>query len=367
MMKKLFLKLHLYLGFPLGILLSIICLTGAILVFKDDISELLEPNIYRTEVQDTVSPPLSLDVLVGSIERDRPNAELGAIVVPQDKGRNIQLKLKDELRTTLYIDPYTAKVRGEKTRGGFFIDVMRLHRWLLGSKGSIGQYIVAYATLGFVLILISGIILWIPKNKKQLRTSLKVKFNASRQRLLRDLHVSLGFYLSIILLVLSFTGLYFSPIKWVGNSINAMVGVPTKVDKHKNIAKAEKKKLLNHSREHWDNIVSYLLKREPNAASITLEPTKAIVSLYNGWGNMRAYNEYSIDPTSGTITPTKIYAEQPTHTKVRGWIYTIHTGAWGGWFSKVLTFIVSLCASTLPLTGYYLYIKKRRKLFNKNK
>lgn len=359
MIKRIFLKLHLYLGLPLGLLLSVICLTGATLVFKDEINELIEPSVYFTERQaDTKALPI--ETLIGLVEQSRPGTELGSVVVPTDPERNIQLKLRDEHRTTLYVDPYTAEVKGEKTRGSFFTDVMRLHRWLLGSRGSTGQYIVAYGTLGFILIVLSGIILWIPKNKKQLKASLRIKFNATRQRLLRDLHISLGFYLALALIVLSFTGLFFSPIKWVGKTINALAGTPEKTEGGKPKEREQEQSEPADARIHWDAVASELAKREPQARSITLEPTKAVVSLYHGWGNMRANNEYNIDAASGTLTPTKIYAEQPAHTKVRGWVYTIHVGAWGGLFSKVLTFLIALLAGTLPLTGYYLYIKKRQ-------
>lgn len=362
MMKRFFLKLHLYLGFSLGLLLSVLCLTGAILVFKNDISELLEPEVYRTERPAPEAKPMPLDELVRSVEAHQPNIELSSLVVPHDLECNLQLHLKDDKRTILYIDRYTAEVKGVKTRQGFFFDVMRLHRWLLGSKGSAGQYIVAYSTLGFILIVISGLILWIPRNRRQLRAAWRIKFTASRQRLYRDLHITLGAYLTLPIVVLAITGLFFSPIKWVGSTINSLAGSPAKVESDKPSSPAVSPDQQPQLRAHWDAIVDELQRREPQAASITLEPTKAKTSLYKGWGNMRASNEYTIDPESGSLMLAKLYAEQPAYTKVRGWIYTIHIGAWGGWLSKLLTCLVAVLAGSLPLTGYYLYIKKRRAL-----
>ena len=50
----------------------------------------------------------------------------------------------------------------------------QLHRWLLdppASKGekSVGKVIVGVTTLTMTLILISGLIIWIPKNRKALK------------------------------------------------------------------------------------------------------------------------------------------------------------------------------------------------------
>lgn len=41
--------------------------------------------------------------------------------------------------------------------------------------------------------------------------------------------------------------------------------------------------------------------------------------------------------------------------------HEIHVGKWGGMATKIITFIVSLIGASLPITGYYLYFKKRSK------
>ena len=76
---------------------------------------------------------------------------------------------------------------------------MRLHRWLLDEykrDGSFswGKSIVGYATLVLAIIIISGIVIWYPRNKKVLRNRLKVKTKAGWFRFFYDLHVSGGFY-----------------------------------------------------------------------------------------------------------------------------------------------------------------------------
>jgi uncharacterized iron-regulated membrane protein len=50
---------------------------------------------------------------------------------------------------------------------------------------------------------------------------------------------------------------------------------------------------------------------------------------------------------------------------MRGVIYSLHVGNFGGMFTRVLWFLAAMLGATLPLTGYYLWIK--RKFFSKNK
>ena len=45
-----------------------------------------------------------------------------------------------------------------------------------------------------------------------------------------------------------------------------------------------------------------------------------------------------------------------------GWIYSIHVGSWGGYLTRILAFLAALLGASLPLTGYYLWIKRKLKL-----
>ena len=118
-------------------------------------------------------------------------------------------------RKQLSVDPYTGNLNGWTESPAFFGTVRKLHRWLLDpppSKGekSVGKAIVGVSTLALVLILVSGLILWIPRSRKALRNRLKVSCTYGRRRFWHDCHVSLGFYATLLLLVMALTGLTWS-------------------------------------------------------------------------------------------------------------------------------------------------------------
>ena len=79
---------------------------------------------------------------------------------------------------------------------------------------------------------------------------------------------------------------------------------------------------------------------------------------FNRLGNRRAADRYAFDPTNGQITETNLYDNQDKSGKIRGWIYSVHVGSWGGLPTRILTFLAALIGASLPLTGYYLWIKK---------
>lgn len=164
-MRKLFAKIHLWISLPLGILFSVICLTGAILVFENETLQLLNP---------------SADVM--SMGKHAPE-------------------------------------RKELVGYDFFHSTLRIHRWLLDApakKGerTVGKEIVGYSTLAMVIVLMSGIVIWWPRNRKVLKNRLSVTCSKGSRRFWYDSHVSIGFYATLLLLIMCLTGLVWSFTGW---------------------------------------------------------------------------------------------------------------------------------------------------------
>ena len=209
-MKKFFAKIHLWLSIPFGIIIAIVCLTGAILVFETEILELCYPSRYF--VKEVKGEVLSPAVLMSAAGQQLPDSiKINGIRVSSDPKRTYQLILPGK-KAACFINPYTAEITGIDDGKGFFMKMMRLHRWLLDEykrDGSFawGKTIVGYSTLVLVIIIISGLVIWYPRNKKVLKNRLKIKTKAGWFRFLYDLHVSGGFYAALLLLVLALTGL----------------------------------------------------------------------------------------------------------------------------------------------------------------
>lgn len=379
-MKKFFGKIHLWLSIPLGLVITIICLTGATLVFESEISRLLQPKVYRVESPEGAAPLAPAALAVRITEAMPDTLHLSSLRLSADAGEPVVASFRETGRKQLSIDPYTGAAKGWVERPAFFGTIRQLHRWLLDapkSRGekSVGKVIVGVTTLCMVVILITGLVIWFPKNRKGLRQRLTVAFTKGRRRLWHDSHVSLGFYATLFLLVMALTGLTWS-FGWYRTAAYSLFGAgeqPVAVrQERKPQASDGKRKEGKRSSEKperaastpnyvvWDKVYAELRELYPSYETMTLSPSSAEVSRHS-W--VRRTDRVSFDPQTGRLGEIKRYEDGTRQQKLRSWFYAFHTGTWGGVWTKTLYFLAALIGASLPLTGYYLWWKRsfRRK------
>ena len=229
-MKKKFRQIHLWLSVPFGIIISILCLSGAALVFENEITEALNHDFYY--VEKVGSTPLPAGELAKKVAATLPDSvSVTGISIPADPARAYQVNLSKPRRASVYIDPYTGEIKGKYERTPFFTTMFKLHRWLLDSMkpdGGIfwGKMIVGTSTLMFIFVLISGIVIWIPRTAKAWKNSFKISVNKGWRRFWYDLHIAGGLYTFLFLLVMSLTGLTWS-FGWYRTGFYKVFGVET--------------------------------------------------------------------------------------------------------------------------------------------
>ena len=396
-MKKIFRKIHLWLSVPFGLIITLVCFSGAMLVFENEVNEWFRRDLYYVET--VKESPLPMDKLLEKVATTLPDSvSVTGVSISSDPGRAYQVSLSKPRRASLYVDQYTGEVKGKSERSGFFMFMFRMHRWLLdsmnpGNEGIFwGKMIVGVSTLLLVFVLISGIVIWWPRTRKALKNSLKITATKGWKRFWYDLHVAGGMYALIFLLAMALTGLTWS-FPWYRTAFYKVFGVEVqqraaqgheqKSDAQKRDTKLaahrEKKREGNEVRKgersrrpennhsdmysvtspfvYWQEIYDKLRRQNPEYKQISISSGTASVS-FNRFGNQRASDRYSFNTDNGEFTETSLYQHQDKSGKIRGWIYSVHVGNWGGMFTRILTFIVALLGAALPLTGYYLWIKR---------
>ena len=396
-MKKIFRKIHLWLSVPFGLIITLVCFSGAMLVFENEVNESFRRDLYYVET--VKESPLPMDKLLEKVATTLPDSvSVTGVSISSDPGRAYQVSLSKPRRASLYVDQYTGEVKGKSERSGFFMFMFRMHRWLLdsmnpGNEGIFwGKMIVGVSTLLLVFVLISGIVIWWPRTRKALKNSLKITATKGWRRFWYDLHVAGGMYALIFLLAMALTGLTWS-FPWYRTAFYKVFGVEVqqrvaqgheqKSDAQKRDTKLaahrEKKREGNEVRKgersgrpennhsdmysvtspfvYWQEIYDKLRRQNPEYKQISISSGTASVS-FNRFGNQRASDRYSFNTDNGEFTETSLYQHQDKSGKIRGWIYSVHVGNWGGMFTRILTFIAALLGAALPLTGYYLWIKR---------
>lgn len=372
-MKKIIRKIHLWLSVPFGVIITLICFSGAMLIFEKEVMELTRRPLYLVERVEAV--PLPVELLVEKVAATLPDSvSITGITISSSPERTYQVNLSRPRHASVYIDQYTGEVKGKHERSAFFLTMFRLHRWLLDSTkpdGGIfwGKMIVGTSTLLFVIVLISGIVIWWPRTGKALRNRLKITIGKSRRRFWHDLHVAGGMYALLFLLAMALTGLTWS-FEWYRAGFYKVFGAEVTQGGKQPASSSKVKKRDGHftgsdgRREEkerpylpWESVYRELALGNPDYRQITVGVGTATVA-FDGWGNRRAADRYQFDSGTGKITEVTLYRDAETSGKIRGWIYSVHVGSWGGMFTRLLSFLAALMGACLPLTGYYLWIKR---------
>lgn len=365
-MNKVFRKIHLWLSVPVGLIITIICLTGAVLVFERDITESLDPHLYKVSYTqgDAILPPSEI---VEHIRGQVPDSlKLVSLQLSGKEDAAYMARFEGKGKRSLSVNPYTGEVNGWTKSIPFFQTMRKLHRWLMDApayKGakSTGKLIVGITTLFMVIILISGVIIWVPRTRKALKNRLTISCKKGWRRFWYDSHVSLGIYVTLFLLVMALTGLTWS-FSWYRTAAYGLFGVPTShtPPPSKHSGKIEKKKeQLQFDYKAWDNVVAELHKHYPTYKSILLTRENAQIYLS---GNGRDYDIVTFDKQTGAVKEITLYSDLPKSKKMKSIFYAFHTGSWGGTITKILYFLSALIGAVLPISGYYLWLRKKTPL-----
>ncbi len=385
-MIKIFHKIHLWLSVPFGIIITLICFSGAMLVFEPDITRIIRSEVYYATSSE--GKPLPMDVLMEKVKATLPDSvSITGITVFADKDRTYQVNLSKPRRASMFIDQYSGNITGKYERIGFFSIMFKLHRWLLDSSNphggglKIGKLIVGVSTCIFVIALISGLVIWWPRVRTGLRRSLTITTKNGWRFFWKSLHVAGGMYALVIVLVMALTGLTWS-FDWYRSAFYAVCGVEY-APRHNNGRNAKnsrdshnahgiKRERIDDGKEdietwrqhsefgHWQQFYDELKIQNPDAPQITIGIEKATVKL-GSMGNGRASDSYVYKNRTEAISPSAKYADSDPADKLRGWIYSIHTGSFGGMTTRIMWFFASILGASLPITGYYMWIRRLKK------
>ena len=137
-MKKAFRKIHLWLSVPFGVIITLICFSGAMLVFENEIMQMTHRHLYY--VGKIGKKPIPMEQLAAKVSATLPDdVKVTGITVFPDPQKAYQINLSKPKRTSIYIDPYTGEIKGRNQRSPFFKAMFSLHRWLLDSRPEDGK------------------------------------------------------------------------------------------------------------------------------------------------------------------------------------------------------------------------------------
>ena len=119
-MKKVFRKIHLWLSVPFGLLITLICFSGAMLVFETEVMELCHRDLYYVE---KVGPaPLPMGKVAEKVAATLPDSvSVTGVTASSAPERAWQVNLSKPRRASVYVDQYTGEIKGKYERAPFFM------------------------------------------------------------------------------------------------------------------------------------------------------------------------------------------------------------------------------------------------------
>ncbi len=363
--KKLIGKIHLWLGLGSGLVVILLGITGCILAFETEIRSLTEPfRNVKVENRDLL-PPSSLKAIADkhlvygkALGVEYPGSGKAAVVAYYDE-HNYEL---------VFINPYNGEVLKHKNMPDDFFRIVLDGHFYLWLPHDIGQPIAASATLIFLFMMISGLILWWPKNKAARKQRFSIKWSAKWRRKNYDLHNVLGFYMTWVCIFIAITGLVFG-FQWFAKSVYwVSSGGKTMVEHKHPLSDTTQNSSFQNIADHlWQEHRREVLENESIGvyfASLSTDPVEIVVNHRPG----TYYNSdfYHYDQYSGKELPVHDsyagkFKEATVADKIVRLNYDIHVGAVIGLPGKIMAFFASLIASSLPVTGFYIWWGRRRK------
>ncbi len=368
-MKKLFSKFHLWLGVASGLLVFIIAITGSLYAFQEEITGLGNYHYVVEQNRDFVLPTQLSKIA----EKVLPGKELHAVKYngKAKAAEAIFYGYNPTYYFIVYLNPYTGEVKKVKNmEKDFFRFVMQGH-YYLWLPPAIGHPLVACATLVFVLSLLTGIVLWIPKNGKMLKNCVWFRWKKGTKwpRINFDLHVIGGLYITIFALIFAITGLVWG-FQWFAQGYYKLMGgekslAYSEVYSQKSVADSTLK--VN---EPLDRVWLLMQREHPDAASIEVHPTHNDSAVIAANANQRDGKYWKTDYrnfdqyTLQEIKVDNIYGrfkDTGFADKLFRMNYEIHTGAILGLPGKIFAFLISLFIASFPVTGCIIWWTKRKK------
>lgn len=372
--------LHLWLGIASGLIVLMLGVTGCIYVFQKEITQLIHRKEIFVEVPSNPKT-LPLSLLKANAEKALGNKkkitfvsaykapgrawELG-VYKPGDPNAFWYFDSIDYYDVVL-INPYTGKVTLVADYKYEFFGVVKMIHWSLLINHPIGQQITGWSTFIFVFLLISGMVMWWPKNlkKSNFDKSFKVKWKARFKRINYDMHNVLGFYVMLICLMLALTGLVWA-FQWFQTTVYIVASrsttppkvVEVKSDSTKTITAIPFDIAFEQARKIFTN-EDRIAMSPANGGSATIYATG-----YRGKETFWNYDVLQFDQYSGKLLHRANQSEKNGGETVIGMNYDIHVGAILGLTGKIMAFFASLIAASLPITGFIIWWGKGKKKKN---
>ena len=363
-LKKIAGQLHLWIGLLIAIPFFLIAFSGAVYTWAPELRRLTyEPQVEARDV-----PYASIVEIKSTLAKDFPKGDFRTVLYRGDS-RAVQVLLYvPGTYFHAFMDPYSGELLHlQDMKQGWIHVVLMLHRNL--NLGPVGREIVHWVTLLATTMVITGLILWWPLRRAQVRRALLLKKGVSLKRLNYDVHNVSGFYMCWIILLCLVTGLF-----WGFEGVQNLAKKVTKenlirydeprsaiVDLTADPLAVMNELAVTALIEHPNR---YIRVTNPHSDDEAIHVTLADPSQYQ-----RKTDIYHFDRNTGRALSGKFQygeaAKSSNFRKLQAWVHDLHFGNFLGLLGRILVCLASLVFAVLPISGVIIWWLKWKKNWRK--
>ncbi|MCZ2148516.1 MAG: PepSY domain-containing protein [Bryobacterales bacterium] len=346
-------QIHLWVGIIVGLYAIVIGVSGTVLVFREEIVE-SSLHQWRGVSAPPGAPRASPDEIVAAVRKAGGYQGTLTLEFPQEPDRAIEATFfTRNFMHYVFVDPYRARVLAQVIPGGPAL------RWLDTLHGNFflkrpGRVINGIGGLLLVLLALTGICIWWP-GRKLWRRRMIIGFRARFKRLNWDVHNTLGFWGLAAVVIVSFTGAFFTWPQIYRAAVARCFPLskseaPPRVERPPDASRAPLAALLAAANQAVPEGPAWRI-------NIPGSPNDPVRVLKRGGGDppYRTATTITLNPYTSRVLRVDRYAGHTAGDKIFAWIGPLHIGNFGGLPVKLVYALIGLLFPTLFLTGFIMW------------
>ena len=346
-------KAHTWLALSLGWLLAFNALLGALLTIGKPLDQWVNSHLFVQSAEALAQPLTPLDPLYKKLAAELgPKANL-TFRPPREPDESLHVYVSGSWDGRVYFDNTGRELGRRGEIEGFYNLIFELHSTVL--LGDFGRALLAAVALTYVILLISGLVLWWPLRWPP---SLKVRLGRGVFPAVFDLHRTAGALLGLLIAVSVVTGAYMAwlPLR---AAVSSLAG-DTQVK-----APPVPKDSIKPPRLPLDELVAIAQTRFPGAMVGYVQTPggadKAVRVRFKVEDDHHPNGLSSVwlNPYTGAILSTYRWNELDTGARIITVIYPLHAGELGGVALTVVVGLLGLILAGLGGSGIWMWFKKR--------
>jgi sulfite reductase (NADPH) flavoprotein alpha-component len=340
--RSIWFHLHFWIGWMAAIPIALICLTGGILIFENEIFQWDNKDLFQLQVTDN---PLSVGEVLERYQNGDPPLKVNHLGIPKSPEHSYSAYTSNG---QVFVNPYT----GERTQlsSGFSIShsLIDIHRHL--AAGKVGQQIAAISSLVLAITCIIGLVLWWPLRGRTFARAWK------RGQAL-DWHNALGLVALLPLIIMAITGITFT---WGRHIWPLIEGETPSLPPRPTVTAVEGAEKLP-----IDEVVAKALLLMPDVRWTGFQPSNNKTSAQafffsDGTNNniqlfLDPYTGQELARNDGSVKPQGLVA---WYRKQFG---AFHTLGPYGLFAQIIWGLLSIGGTVLVVTGLWVSVKRWRR------